>query len=141
MKQLTPYSILAPGFGGLNTQDSTVALPSSFATKASNCIIDKYGRLGARKGWVMQTTTGATALAGDKIAFLMEHVNADGTTVILSGGNNKLFSGGVGAVLTDITPASYSITEDDWKGATIKDLSILVQESHPPIIYDVTNAL
>ena len=140
MKQLTPYSILAPGFGGLNTQDSTVALPSSFATKASNCIIDKYGRLGARKGWVMQTTTGATALAGDKIAFLMEHVNADGTTVILSGGNNKLFSGGVGAVLTDITPASYSITEDDWRGATIKDLSILVQESHAPIIYDATNS-
>jgi hypothetical protein len=140
MKQLTPYSILAPGFWGVNTQDSTVSLPSNFATKASNCIIDKFGRLGSRKGWVMQTTTGSTALAGEKVAFLMEHVNANNTTTVLSGGNNKLFSGGVGAVLTNITPAAYSITANDWKGASIKDLALLVQASHPPIVYDETNS-
>lgn len=140
MKQLTPYSILSPGFWGLNTQDSTVSLPSNFATKADNCIIDKYGRLGARKGWVMQTTSGAAALAGEKISFLMEHVNADNTTTILSGGNGKLFADGDEGALVDITPAAYTITADDWKGASIKDLAILVQAGHEPIIYDETNS-
>lgn len=138
MKQLTPYSILSPGFWGLNTQDSTVALPSNYALRADNCIIDKYGRLGARKGWIMQTTDGDDALSGEKVSFLLEHVNADNTHTVLSGGNSKLFSGGVGAVLTDITPASYTVTGDDWKGASLKDMAIIVQEGHEPIIYDET---
>ena len=48
---LKTTSITAPGFMGLNTQDSGVTLESGYATVANNCIIDKYGRLGARKGW------------------------------------------------------------------------------------------
>ena len=53
--QLKTTSIVAPGFMGLNTQDSGVTLESGYATVANNCIIDKYGRLGARKGWDLLT--------------------------------------------------------------------------------------
>ena len=44
-------SIAAPGFYGLNTQESSVALSSGFALEAYNCVIDRYGRIGARRGW------------------------------------------------------------------------------------------
>lgn len=52
---LKTTSITAPGFMGLNTQDSGVTLESGYATVANNCIIDKYGRLGARRGWDLVT--------------------------------------------------------------------------------------
>jgi hypothetical protein len=49
--QLQSASIAAPGFFGLNTQESGITLESGFALQATNCVIDKFGRLGARKGW------------------------------------------------------------------------------------------
>jgi hypothetical protein len=52
---LKTTSIVAPGFMGLNTQDSSVTLESGYASVANNCVIDKYGRLGARKGWDLLT--------------------------------------------------------------------------------------
>lgn len=48
--QLQTQAISAPGFKGLNSQDSLADLSSGFALTASNCIIDKYGRVGSRKG-------------------------------------------------------------------------------------------
>ena len=136
MKQLQNVSVVAPGFFGLNTQDSSVTLSTNFALTADNCIIDKYGRLGSRKGWTMQTTSGSSELSGSSVDFLMEHVNADGSTVVLSGGNNKVFSGGVGAVLTDITPSLYTITDDNWKGASLYDHALIVQQGHEPLVYN-----
>lgn len=47
---LQSQAIAAPGFKGLNSQDSSADLPEGFALEASNCIIDKYGRIGSRKG-------------------------------------------------------------------------------------------
>ena len=135
MKQLTPISVVAPGFYGLNTQDSSVTLSSNFALTADNCIIDKFGRLGARKGWEQQTTDGVDELSNLNIEMLAEHVNADDTTVTLSAGNQKLFTGGVGAALTDITPASYTISANNWKVATLNDHALIVQEAHETLVY------
>jgi hypothetical protein len=59
---LQTTSITAPGFMGLNTQDSGVTLESGYATVANNCIIDKYGRLGARKGWDLLTNPSSGAV-------------------------------------------------------------------------------
>jgi len=50
-KPLVSASIAAPGFLGLNTQESSITLEDGYALEAINCIIDKYGRLGSRKGW------------------------------------------------------------------------------------------
>ena len=135
MKQLQSISVVAPGFSGLNTQDSSVSLPNSFSLAADNCVIDKYGRLGARKGWAMKTTSGAAALSGGSIEFLHEHTNADNTLTVLSGGSNKIFKNGVAGVLTDVTPMSYTITSNYWKAGTINDVALIVQEDHPPLIY------
>tara|TARA_B110000503_G_scaffold75745_1_gene116945 strand:+ start:7436 stop:9001 length:1566 start_codon:yes stop_codon:yes gene_type:complete len=135
MKELQTLSIVSPGFYGLNTQESGLTLSSNFAAITDNVVIDKYGRLGARNGWLMQTDNGVAELVGAKIDFLMEHVNADNTTVTISGGNNKLFKDGDNSnALVDITPAGYTITDNNWKGANIDDHSMLVQAGHPPII-------
>ena len=54
------FSIAAPGFFGLNTQDSPLDLASGFALNATNCVIDQYGRIGARKGYTkVNSSTGA----------------------------------------------------------------------------------
>jgi hypothetical protein len=135
MKQLQSISVVAPGFSGLNTQDSSVSLPNSFSLAADNCVIDKYGRLGARKGWTMQTVDGADELAGASLKFLHEHTNADNTLTILSGGAGKIFSEGVASALVDITPVDYNITEDYWKAASLNDVALIVQKNHAPLVY------
>ena len=65
-------SISAPGFLGLNTQDSGVTLESGYATVANNCVIDKYGRLGARKGWSTVTTNNGTLADDENIESIYE---------------------------------------------------------------------
>ena len=140
MKQLETLSIVSPGFFGLNTQESGSTLSPNFALTADNAVIDRFGRLGARKGWTMQTDSGSTALNGNPIRFMLEHTNADNTTVILSAGNLKLFKDGNSivdgkATITDITPASYTITDNDWRGASLYDHAIMVQSGHEPVIY------
>ena len=45
---LTTGSIQAPGFSGLNIQDASVQLTSGYALEAFNCVVVKYGRIGAR---------------------------------------------------------------------------------------------
>ena len=136
MKQLQTLSVVSPGFYGLNTQESGITLSPNFAQLTDNVIIDKYGRLGSRKGWQMFTDSGASSLSGAAIEFLMEHVNADNSVVTISGGGNKLFKEGDGIdVLVDITPAAYTITANNWKGASLYDHALIVQEGHLPLIY------
>lgn len=135
MKELKSASVGAPGFFGLNTQSSGALLSDGFALIANNCVIDKYGRLGARKGWLQQTTSGSSALSGNYIKSIFEYLNADGTIDYISAGNNKLFNEGIGAALTDITPASYTITANNWQMASLYDHCLIVQKTHEPIVY------
>jgi hypothetical protein len=78
---LKTTSISAPGFMGLNTQDSGVTLESGYATVANNCIIDKYGRLGARKGWDLLTdpNSGAVFTASISTTTMTVHSVTSGT--------------------------------------------------------------
>ena len=88
-EEFTNGSIAAPGFSGLNTQDSSVQLSSGYALKADNCIIDRYGRIGARKGWDNVNTSAASTGA---FRTVFEFVKSDGNTVI-SAANNKIYTG------------------------------------------------
>ena len=42
--RLQSSTISAPGFLGVNTQESSVDLASGYALEAYNCVIDKFGR-------------------------------------------------------------------------------------------------
>lgn len=81
------------GFLGLNTQEAGVTLESGYATKALNCIIDKYGRLGSRRGWSMVTTNNGPLNNDQYIEALYEFKNLQGISTYLSAGGGKLFSG------------------------------------------------
>ena len=89
MKPLKSASIAAPGFFGLNSQDSGVTLASGFATKADNCVIDKFGRVGSRKGW---TKVNTSAVGSGSFRSIYELVKAD-NNVVLSAANNHIYEG------------------------------------------------
>lgn len=103
----------APGFKGLNTQDSPVTQDPAFASIAENAVIDKFGRIAARKG-LKKITDSATPLgSSDGIETIFEYVDESGDKVVFSAGNNKVFTGT--STLTDVTPSGYTPTANNWK--------------------------
>jgi hypothetical protein len=138
-------TIAAPGFFGLNTQDSSVQLSSGFALEANNCVIDRYGRVGARQGWTKVNTTAAST---GNFRAIFEVFKDDGN-VLLSAANNNIYSGTTTLTAlavrnsTDTANLTYTITDDNWQiagmpydtGATPSGHAILVQSGHPLLVY------
>ena len=122
----------APGFNGLNTQDSPVNQDPSFAAIAENAIIDKFGRIGARKG-INKITTSTTPLgASIGIESVFELIKADGNSVVFSTGNNKIFTGTT--TLTDATN-SMTISANNWKIVSFNGDAYFFQRSHNALEY------
>ena len=136
-QQLQNITINAPAFAGINSQDSPISLDQSFAATASNCVIDSYGRIGARKGYTEVSTHASTAtLLGSSrgIEAIHESLDASGDKVLFSAGNNKIFSGDT--QLTDITPnPPYAVTANNWKIVSFNNHTYFYQREHEPLIY------
>ena len=146
-EQIAASSIAAPGFAGLNTQDSPTQLDSGFAAQAQNCVIDKFGRIGARKGWT-KVNAANTDLGSANVQFMFEMTDPNGNHFI-SAGNNKLFTGTTTLTqklvrnATNSGNATYTITADNWQGAAIpfgessdaEPHTYLVQAAHEPLVY------
>ena len=135
-QQLQNITVQAPGFAGINSQDSPVSIDQSFAATASNCIIDEYGRVGARKGYTEVSTHASTAtLLGSSrgIEAVHESLDVSGDKVVLSAGNLKIFSGDT--QLTDITPVGYTPTANNWKIVDFNNHTYFYQRGHEPLIY------
>jgi hypothetical protein len=135
MKQLKAASIAAPGFFGLNSQDSSVTLASGFATKAENCVIDKFGRIGARRGWrKVNASTGN--LGANDVKAIGEVIDNTGSSFVVVAGNNKIFKL-VGDVLTELTygggGTAPTITDSHWSISTINGVLYLFQGGHDPL--------
>jgi len=147
-KQLLTTTISAPGFLGINTQESSVDLASGYALEAFNCVIDKFGRIGARKGYQYKHTSNVD-LGSNNVEFLFEIPE---TGDVLVGGNNKLFVLASGAstlttstVRNDTNSAdiTYNITGNDWSASSIvygegPDISphaYVCQSSHEPLVF------
>ena len=136
---LQAFAITAPGFYGLNTQDSSLDLASGFALVANNCIIDQYGRVGARKGWTKVNTSTNADLGTNDVEMIAELIGNDGVSYTILAGNNKLFSLGA----TSITTLSYggggtapTISANRWQAAAINGYLVLYQTGHDPLIFD-----
>ena len=91
--ELRAVSNATLGFLGLNTQDSRITLEGGYATKATNCIIDKFGRLGSRRGWTKLTTSPGLLTANNYIETIWEFVDASQTSTMISAGNLKFYTG------------------------------------------------
>jgi len=136
---LQTFSISAPGFFGLNTQDSSLDLASGFALSANNCVIDKFGRIGSRKGWSPQNTAINAALGTADIKSIGELVTNGGVSYTICAGNNKLFIYAANA-LTELTygggGTAPTITNSNWQMAALNSHLYLFQSGHTPLVFD-----
>ena len=132
-------AISAPGFFGLNTQDSPLDLASGFALTATNCIIDQYGRIGARKGWSRVNSSSGNLGAND-VGVIHELVQADGTLTVLFAGNNKLFKLSSTNTVDELTygggGTAPTITASNWSCASLNGITYFFQSGHDPLIFD-----
>jgi hypothetical protein len=138
-KPLQSYSLSAPGFYGLNTEDSPLDLGAGFALVATNCILDQYGRIGARKGYTRVNASSGNLGAND-VGVIHELVQTDGTLTVLFAGNNKLFKLGASNVVTELTygggGTAPTITASNWQCASLNGIAYFFQTGHDPLIYD-----
>ena len=149
-KPLLTTTISAPGFLGINTQESSVDLSSGYALEAFNCVIDKFGRIGARKGWTKQNSSTNADLGTNDIEAIFELPE---TGAVILGGNNKLFTYASGTITTAVNgtvadaagtgTTAYTITANDWhmssivygEGPDIKPHAYIAQTNHLPLVY------
>lgn len=138
VQRLQTFSITAPGFMGLNTQDSSLDLSSGFALTAVNCIIDKYGRVGARKGWLPKNSI-VGALGTADVKCISQVITDSGTLYTVAAGNNKLFKSSGGA-LTELTygggGTAPTITDSNWQMASLNNVLYMFQSGHDPLVFD-----
>jgi len=147
-RPLQVASIAAPSIKGLNTQTSSGNLEDGFALKANNCIIDKFGRLGSRKGWVTTTTQkdsgGANSANNINILGMHHFIDFEGAKTVISWTRTKFYVGLTNLVELaventtndeDLTPAAHT---GNWMAATLNDLAYFFQEGYLPLVYDPT---
>lgn len=136
---ISTYSISAPGFYGLNTQDSPLDLNAGFALVATNCVIDQYGRVGSRKGW-SRVNSSSGNLGANNVGVIHELVQADGVLTILFAGNNKLFKLDGSNAVVELTygggGSAPTITASNWSCASLNGITYFFQSGHDPLIYD-----
>jgi hypothetical protein len=151
--QLKALSNAALGFLGLNTQESGVTLESGYATKATNCIIDKFGRLGSRRGWTPITTNRGTLGSTTYLESMFEFIDNDLTPTILSCGGGKMYSGST--TLTELpvkqadqtTNLSITFNGNNWQFAQLAEgagygnsmYGFAAQTSNPLLVYRKKN--
>lgn len=133
MRQLISLQIVAPGSFGMNKQDANSLLPPQWATDARNAVIDDAGRLAARDGWTDITTTPITSTPEIEVSH--EYRKADGTVVVISAANEKLYTGF--DTFTDIT-GTLTPSASNWQFMNFEDKLIGVQQGETPIVWTGT---
>ena len=129
---LQSINLVAPAFKGVNTEDSPLAQDPSFADVADNAVIDKRGRIAARKG-LKTITEDRTELGEDYVHSIHEFFDEAGNEKIFSFGNDKILSGTT--TLVDETPSGYPIAENDWRSVNFNDAAYFFQRGQEPLIY------
>jgi len=140
-KPIISAAISAPAFYGLNTQESGVTLQEGFALVAENSVIDKQGRLSARKGWKTLTTavggsTGANANIG--LEGMSNFIDIAGVSTRLNWSNTKFYKGTTDLVV--VTPTTNdTILDGNWQAATLNDHHYFFQRGYLPLVFTGTN--
>jgi len=142
---LQSINLVAPAFKGVNTEDSPIAQDPSFAEIADNAVIDKRGRIAARKGVDLLTAVN-TPLGSDYAVKLHHFYDDAGNEEVFVTGNNKIFKTAQTTnpddALTDLTtPISYSPTADNWKIVNFNDKAYFFQRGQEPLVYDNATGL
>lgn len=101
-QQQANITVAAPGFLGLNTEDSPLEQESGFATAADNAVVDRFGRIGSRKAWAEFTTANNLTYSTDPSTVRTEQiVNRLGQGVVA----------GVRTVLCSVSVFQYDVND------------------------------
>ena len=118
---------------------SDLTLEAGFASVATNCIIDQYGRIGARKGW-SKVNSSSGNLGSNDVKVIHELVQLDGTLTVLFAGNNKLFKLDGSNAVVELTygggGTAPTITASNWHCASLNGITYFFQSGYDPLIYD-----
>lgn len=132
MANVFPIDIVAPGAYGLNTEKSNTILRPQWATTALNAVVNRSGRLAARKGWENETTN---AISGTPTIDIMhEYLQEDGTSVVIVTAGNGIYKD-----VDDFTDAANDITStttptaDYWQFVNFNNKVLGFQTGHNPI--------
>lgn len=134
-KQLQAISLAKLGFNGINTQQASSVQDVGFALQAENCLIDKYGRIGARKGWAYRTTekdAAPGANIGIGLKGVHRFVEVVGSKTYLSWNGTNIFKGY--SDLTTLTPTAGS-SAANWKAVTLNDRVYFFSKTASPMYY------
>lgn len=135
-----PFSISAPGFFGLNLQDSPVDLSPNFALEANNCVIDKSGRVASRKGWTKAHSSANSDLSTSDVTCIGELVQVDGTATTVCAGGAFLFKLASATTLTTLTygggGVAPTISASNWQFCFLNGVAMFWQRGYDPLIYD-----
>ena len=127
MSQLQTITVNAPGFMGLNTQDSPISMPPQFCSRANNCVIDSFGRIAARKGFSVLSDTGVPA---EDIITMGYFEDSLGNEQVYSATSDAIYKGTTALTLAYNT----SVTAGDWQMINFNDKMIFVQAAHAPLV-------
>jgi len=103
-QELESINLVAPAFKGINTEDAPLAQDPSFAETADNAVIDKRGRIAARKGYSLLTQA------------TYEYVVVDDTTGFQA---NETITGGTSgatATITEVYNGTVLLIQDTRSG-------------------------
>lgn len=127
---ILPVTFQAPGFKGLNSQLSSTALDSGWATELENTVFDQTGKITSRKGWEALTTSGSPGAHNIEQIHCYETESA---TTVICASNAKIYSGTT--TLTDRTGTITAPTGNNWCFQNFNATKIVAwQLNHPPIV-------
>jgi hypothetical protein len=129
---LQSASIAAPGFFGLNTQESGITLESGFALQATNCVIDKFGRLGARQGWQFLDEVTGIDLKG-----IHRFIDINGAEYFGCWSDDTFYIYNSGSLSEFTYLGDQTFTEGNWQFVTLNDHAFGFQAGYEPIYFSV----
>lgn len=133
--QVVTATLQAPGFLGLNLQESAVNLSAGYALEAFNCIVDQKGRIGSRRGWVPMNNS---TVSGD-VEHIAEFIDHTDTSTTFCCVNNKIYKAS-GAGYTEVTYGGGGtapvISDNNWQSASVGNRLYFFQTGHDALVYD-----
>lgn len=130
-------TLSAPGFLGLNTQDSPTNLPVGFASTAENCVIDRFGRIASRKGFDHVTSNANSVITGN-IVSCGEFLDALGVRYCFLGSDDgTLYYQDLETPfeVTEVTTATTP-TAGEWQYVSFNNKLFFVQGLTAALVFD-----
>ena len=129
--KILPFTTIAPGSRGLNTQLAGQLLDATWAVEAQNCVFNSNNMLASRPGWTAQNSTPISGTPDLEQMFEYKPASP-AANVVVSAGGNKLYVGT--STITNVTGV-LAPTANAWKFVNFNGNVYGLQAGHPLIQY------